>query len=96
MLHIDEEKIEELTRDIASALNKNSVDTDLATPDFILAEHVIECLQAYGKTLTNRKAWFLNQLDEGTPLRVRSVIEETLTGSPDGSVPFIESDVVEG
>lgn len=71
MLQIDEEKMEELTRDISSALNKNSVDTDLATPDFILAEHVVECLQAYGKTLTNRKAWFKNQLDVGFPLSVK-------------------------
>ena len=38
---------DELRRDIATALNRNSVDARLNVPDFILADYVVDCLQAY-------------------------------------------------
>lgn len=55
---IDESKHEELKRDIAAVLNKHSVDTDLATPDFLIAEYVVTNLQAYATLLYKRAAWF--------------------------------------
>lgn len=78
---IDESKIDELISDISSVLNKHSVDTDLATPDFILAGMIVGDLQTYGKAVFARSAWFKGQLEEGEPLSVRNpqlAVEEGL------------------
>lgn len=54
---IDVNKCPDLSRDLASVLNRHSIDSDLATPDFILAEHMILGLENYGQTMVQRAAF---------------------------------------
>lgn len=49
---------EELLRDLAAVLNRHNVDSDTSTPDFILAEHLADCIAAYALTIRQRQAWF--------------------------------------
>lgn len=69
---ICEDKLDELRRDIAAVLNRHSVDTDLATPDFVLAEVVINNLEAFGQGVKARREWFKDQMYAGAPLTVNS------------------------
>jgi len=39
-------------REIAEVLNRNGVDNDMETPDYILAEYLVDCLSAYGRLRT--------------------------------------------
>jgi len=48
----------DLKRDIASMLNRHSRENESNTPDFILAEYLLMCLEAFEKTSNRREAWF--------------------------------------
>jgi hypothetical protein len=55
---------EELTDELASLLNRYSVDNDTNTPDFILAEMVAEFLQVYASSTVKRERWFGRTFEE--------------------------------
>ena len=50
--------VDELTRDIAGVLNKHCYENLSDTPDFILAEYVVECLRAWNGASTRREKWY--------------------------------------
>lgn len=47
----------QLEREIASALNRNNVDTITSTPDFILARMLVSCLDAYAGAKRDNEQW---------------------------------------
>ena len=48
----------QLRTDIETAINRNSAENGSDTPDFILAEYLMTCLEAFDKTLHARSAWY--------------------------------------
>ena len=51
-------KSEEFAKELSTLLNKHCVDCVCGTPDFILADFVVECLEATGKMMKRREEWF--------------------------------------
>jgi hypothetical protein len=47
-----------LEQEIETLLNKNCIDDDTDTPDFILAEYLMGCLKTYKETIAARDKWF--------------------------------------
>ncbi len=47
-----------VVRDIASVLNRHGLESGSDTPDFILAEHLLRCLEAYDATIRRRREWY--------------------------------------
>lgn len=56
-----DEPVPEDTRlrdDIESAINRVSAENGSNTPDFILAQYLVDCLAAYDKAVTAREKWY--------------------------------------
>lgn len=47
-----------LRREIEQALNRECAENRSNTPDFILAEYLIDCLNAFDKSVNAREAWY--------------------------------------
>lgn len=59
---------ESFTRELAALLNKHSVENISNTPDFILADYLVGCLNAFNKASVRREQWFGQHLSiEVTP-----------------------------
>lgn len=48
----------ELRRDIESAINRNSAENGCNTPDFILADYLLKCLDAFDVAVNARSRWY--------------------------------------
>jgi hypothetical protein len=48
----------QLRTDIEHAINCNSAENGSDTPDFILAEYLLACLEAFDKTVKARSQWY--------------------------------------
>lgn len=48
---------EELIREVAAVLNRCSRENQSNTPDFILAEHMVDALEAFERTSNKRDGW---------------------------------------
>ena len=46
-----------LLTDLAAVLNRHSAESASDTPDFILAEYLLGCLDIYNKTVRLREDW---------------------------------------
>ncbi len=53
-------------KELESLINKNSMENGSNTPDFILAEYLMDCLKAYDKLENARAKWYNNQFKELT------------------------------
>lgn len=51
--------------DIESAINRASKENDSNTPDFILAEYISDCLNAFTKASRAREKWYGKSLSIG-------------------------------
>lgn len=51
-------KEDEIVRDLASVINKHSLENLSGTPDFILAAYLFACLTAWGETTKLRDKWW--------------------------------------
>ena len=51
----------ELVRDLAAVLNRHSVENASDTPDFILAEYLVACLEAFATAVVDRGRWFADE-----------------------------------
>ena len=66
-----------LEQELADLLNRHSVENESNTPDFILAEFLTDCLDAWGKAQRARQKWFVPNpvidpsFDQGTPPDLR-------------------------
>jgi hypothetical protein len=49
---------EGLRHDIERAINANSAEAGSNTPDFILAEYLVDCIAAFDKSSTRREQWY--------------------------------------
>lgn len=45
-------------QELESLLNRHSIENDSNTPDFILAQYLLACLDAYNTALINRARWY--------------------------------------
>ncbi len=48
----------ELSEEIGIVLNKHSREEDSNTPDFILAEYLVKCLEAFELASNRREVWY--------------------------------------
>ena len=55
---MESEKREQLVRDFATAINKVSAENMSNTPDFILAEYLMQCLGAFELSVKMRDEWY--------------------------------------
>jgi len=46
--------LENLRKEIQRAINRNSAENVSDTPDFVLADYLMDCLEAYNKAVTAR------------------------------------------
>ncbi len=53
-----------LRKEIEQAINKNSLENESDTPDFILAEYLTDCLRAFDKAVNRREKWYGRKEDE--------------------------------
>lgn len=54
-----------LERELASLLNKHSAENGSNTPDFILAEYMMNALRAFERATKDREAWYGRPLHLG-------------------------------
>ena len=47
----------EFTKDLEHLINRHSVDNETNTPDFILAQYLVDCLTAYAIAVSVNKSW---------------------------------------
>jgi transcription termination factor NusB len=50
--------MKEFTKELEELINKHSLENDSNTPDYILAEYLTLCLQAFNRTLQLREDWY--------------------------------------
>ena len=55
---METEKYTKLLTEMASLLNKYSIENNSDTPDFILAEYLLDCLSAWEHATAKRDRWF--------------------------------------
>ncbi len=55
---IVDEKYEALRKEIKSILNKYSQENRSNTPDFMLADFMLGCLNVYENTISAREKWY--------------------------------------
>ena len=60
----------DLKKEIENIINKASAENESDTPDFILAEYLIDCLKAFNKATNKRQGWYGNKKkDDGNKLK---------------------------
>ena len=59
--------MESFRKSLVELLNKYSKENDSNTPDFILAEYLMLCLEAYNKTLQVRESWYGRNIEQKRP-----------------------------
>ena len=73
---LTEEQRETLAREFASAINSNCIENTSDTPDYILGEYLVNCLEAFHEINHRRQTWYgkrlhinaefdTNQIDNG-------------------------------
>lgn len=70
---------EELVREIASVLNRRSRENVSNTPDFILAEHMVQSLESFEATSRTREGWYGTSLVPGQGIRQSTGFQAELT-----------------
>lgn len=49
---------QELEKALSTELNKVSAENGCNTPDFILAEYLVDCLSSFDKAVNSREKWY--------------------------------------
>jgi hypothetical protein len=65
-------------RELISLINKHSRENGSNTPDYILAEYLIECLHTFDKITKMRNEWYGEKLLEGKILEFRNEFEKEI------------------
>lgn len=63
------EKEEALIREVATVLNKYSQENRSNTPDFMLSEFMLGCLNVYENTIVARNAWYSRTSSPTVPIK---------------------------
>jgi predicted phage tail protein len=63
--HIKGVKVDmpDFKKDLVQIINKHSVESGSNTPDFLLAEYLIDCLKAYKKIHDANEKWYGKKLE---------------------------------
>lgn len=48
----------EFRHELEALINKHSIETTSETPDFILCQYLIDCLNAFDKAVVARQKWY--------------------------------------
>ena len=59
---LSEKKRDKLVREIADAINRVSAENCSNTPDFILAEYAVKCLENFAAISRRREQWYGKEL----------------------------------
>lgn len=76
-------------KDLEHIINCNSMEGGSDTPDFILAEYLADCLQAYDRALAAREKWY-GRTVMGNGVSVPTDIEAP-NAEPTGEAPQARS-----
>lgn len=60
-------KMSSVKREFSKTLNCYGIDSDLETPDYMLAEYLVRCLEAYSTCVGDRKARDLQMCKDSCP-----------------------------
>ena len=60
-----ENKKTKVIREFAEVINRNSLENNSDTPDFILAEYLWDCLETFAETSNRRQEWYGKKLTIG-------------------------------
>ena len=55
---------ESLREDLRELLNFHSAENGSNTPDFILADYLIGCLETFDQTLVSRERWYGREIEQ--------------------------------
>ena len=47
-----------LTKELTSVINRHSVENGSNTPDYILAEYILSCLEVFDRAVNSRADWY--------------------------------------
>lgn len=53
-----EQQQAQFRNDLQGVLNRHCMENESNTPDYILADYLIECLRALDKTINQRESWY--------------------------------------
>lgn len=70
---VDDGNNPEFRKALEHAINCNSMENGSNTPDFILAQHLADCLAAFNKASTHREAWYGRSLSIQTTTGVAEI-----------------------
>lgn len=56
------EKEDSFKKELSSLINKYSLESKSGTPDFILADYLVTCLESWDKTQVNRQRWYSDDM----------------------------------
>jgi len=51
-------KMSNFQRELSALINKHSMENDSDTPDYLLAEFLIGCLNSYNRVINARDNWY--------------------------------------
>lgn len=51
-------KKREFKKELCNLINKYSIENESDTPDFILTDYLMDCLNAFDKHVVNRNRWY--------------------------------------
>ena len=52
---------EQIIRELAQVINRNSLENESDTPDFILAEYLYNCLMTFNQASNARLSWYAGE-----------------------------------
>jgi len=61
-LEMNFDKEDSFKKELSSLINKYSLESKSSTPDFILADYLINCLASWDKTQINRQRWYSDDM----------------------------------
>lgn len=56
--HSDNSKSDDFKTELTNLINRYSIENQSDTPDYMIAEYLIGCLENYNKTLNKREKWY--------------------------------------
>lgn len=60
-------------KDLAAIINRNSMESGSDTPDFLLAEYLSDCLQAFDRIVKAREKWYGREKPSLTEMAQRMI-----------------------
>lgn len=64
MKELDRIERKQLIDDFAEVINKRSIENLSNTPDFMIAEYLVRCLENWNRTVVERNDWFFRNSGE--------------------------------